>query len=231
MAATMIDLAVFRDIFSTPAMRRVFSDEHRIGRYLEVEAALARVEARLGIIPQEAGAEIEKQAVVSNIDFDKLKSRTEAVGSPVLPVIELGQLEITWHTHRDQFAEVACFLGLVTGTLGAAEIFLLTAGALAQTCEMMAGLQVDTERMRANLNLTNGLIAAEAVMMGLAPYLGRAHDLVGTVCRAAVAQNRLWPMYLQRTAKSHDISIARPWRDSVTQRTTSALRARWSIVW
>jgi len=45
-----IDSAVFRDIFSTEAMRQVFSDENRIQKYLDVEAALARAQARLGII-------------------------------------------------------------------------------------------------------------------------------------------------------------------------------------
>ncbi len=52
MSATVIDSAVFRDIFSTEAMRRVFSDENRVQKYLDFEAALARAQARLGIIPQ-----------------------------------------------------------------------------------------------------------------------------------------------------------------------------------
>jgi 3-carboxy-cis,cis-muconate cycloisomerase len=58
MTATAIDSAVFRDIFSTEAMRRVFSDENRIQKYLDFEAGLARAQARLGIIPQEACDEI-----------------------------------------------------------------------------------------------------------------------------------------------------------------------------
>lgn len=50
----------------------------------------------------------------------------------------------------------------------------------------------DTVRMRANLDLTNGLVVSEAVMRGLAPSLGRerAHDLVYDICRDAIAQNR-----------------------------------------
>jgi 3-carboxy-cis,cis-muconate cycloisomerase len=69
------------------------------------------------------------------------------------------------------------------------EIFLLSAGALAQTRSLVAGLQVDPERMRKNLGLTRGLIASEAVMMGLGPALGRqrAHDLVYDLCRRAIA--------------------------------------------
>ena len=46
--------------------------------------------------------------------------------------------------------------------------------------------------MRANLDMTNGLVMSEAVMMGLGPYLGReyAHDLVYDICREAISQNR-----------------------------------------
>src|SRR6202051_186922 len=69
------------------------------------------------------------------------------------------------------------------------EIFLLSAGALAQTRSMVAGLHVDPERMRKNLDLTRGLIASEAVMMGLGPALGRqrAQCLVYDVCRRTIA--------------------------------------------
>lgn len=415
MAATVIDSEIFREIFSTEAMRRVFADENRIQRYLDVEAALARAQARLGIIPREAAAEIEKHARVDKLDMAKLKKRTQVVGYPVLPVVEqlvalcsgnlgewahwgattqditdtatvlqirealslidddlkaiseslanlaqryrdtpmagrsnlqqavpitfgfkmavllaafdrhrvrlqelrprvlvgefggavgtlaslgsrglevqaalfeelsLGQPEIAWHTARDGFAEVGCFLGLVTGTLGKLatdvkllmqtevgevfepfeqgrgssstmpqkrnpiacnfvlactsvvrqnvaalleamvedherstgpweiewialpEIFLLAAGALSQARHMVAGLQVDAKRMRANLDVTNGLIVSEAVMMGLAPYLGRkrAHDLVYDICRKVTETGR--PL-LELLSESPEIS-------------------------
>ena len=70
------------------------------------------------------------------------------------------------------------------------EAFILTAGALAQAKFMIEGLVVDPERMRLNLDATGGLIVAEAVMMGLAPQMGRqqAHDLVYEACREALAK-------------------------------------------
>ncbi|MFT4136686.1 lyase family protein [Microbacterium sp.] len=45
---------------------------------------------------------------------------------------------------------------------------------------MLSGLRIDPERMRANLDLTRGLISAEAVMMRLAETIGRqeAHTVV-----------------------------------------------------
>src|SRR5579863_5545235 len=88
MPATVIDSPLLQDLFSTPAMRQVFSDEARIARYLEIEAALARVQARIGIIPAEAAAEIGRHAVVTEIDFAQLKRRTEIVGAPVLPLVD-----------------------------------------------------------------------------------------------------------------------------------------------
>ena len=65
------------------------------------------------------------------------------------------------------------------------ESFIFTAGALNQARFAMRGLTVDTGRMRENLAISRGLIVAEAVMMGLAPAMGRqaAHDVVYDACR------------------------------------------------
>jgi 3-carboxy-cis,cis-muconate cycloisomerase len=415
MPATIIDSALFGDLFSNPAMRLVFSDERRIQYYLDIEGALARVQARLEIIPKEAAEEISRHCFVEQIDMARLKKQIDVIGHPVLPVVQqlvglcsngmgewchwgtttqdiidtatimqvrdalnlveqdlaaisdslaslaeryrdtpmagrtktqqavpisfglkmavllatferhrerlremrarvlvgqfagaagtlaslgkdglriqealmvelgLGQPEIAWHTMRDRFAEVGCFLGLVTGTLGkiamdinlmaqtevqevseaftagrgssstmpqkrnpvstsyilactgvvrqqvgalldamvaehersngpweiewivVPEIFSLASGALAHTRSVLSGLQVDPERMRKNLEMTGGMIVAEAVMMGLGPYLGRqrAHDLVYEICRAGVASGR--PL-LDLLAENQEIS-------------------------
>jgi 3-carboxy-cis,cis-muconate cycloisomerase len=402
MPSTIVDSAIFGNIFSTDAMRAVWSDENRTQKYLDIEAALARVQARLEIIPQEAADEIVKNCTIDKIDMAKLRQQTERIGYPVLGVVSqlnalcrdklgeychwgattqditdtatvlqirealkiveddlaalsagladlarrhrdtpmigrsnlqqavpvtfgykmagllsaverhrerldqlrprvlvgefagaagtlasiergametqeglmaelgLGQPVIAWHTIRDTIAEVGCFLGLVGGTLGKLsmdvklmmqtevgevyepyahgrgssstmpqkrnpisscyihagisvvrqhaaalmdamvadherstgpweiewialpESFCLLAGALKQARAVVSGLEVDAERMRANLDMTNGLVMSEAVMMGLGPYLGReyAHDLVYDICREALRQNR-----------------------------------------
>jgi len=67
------------------------------------------------------------------------------------------------------------------------ESFVLTAGALHQAKFALGGLVVDESRMAENLDISRGLIVAEAVMMGLAPDIGRqqAHDLVYDACRVA----------------------------------------------
>lgn len=70
------------------------------------------------------------------------------------------------------------------------ESFVLTAGALHQANFMLGGLIVDEAAMARNLDMTKGLIVAEAVMMGLAPYIGRqdAHDVVYDACRVVNEQ-------------------------------------------
>src|SRR6266702_1332549 len=67
------------------------------------------------------------------------------------------------------------------------ESFVLTAGSLHQAKFALSGLIVDDKRMADNLSLSRGLIVAEAVMMGLAPAIGRqaAHDVVYDACRLA----------------------------------------------
>jgi 3-carboxy-cis,cis-muconate cycloisomerase len=415
MAATLIDSEIFRHIFTTEAMRRVFSDEARVQYYLDIEAALAKVQARLGIIPKEACDEIVRHCKAELFDLGKLKTQTERIGYPVLPVVQqlvglckdglgewchwgattqditdtatvlqirdalklieqdidaigeslaglakkyrdtpmagrsnlqqavpitfgykmavllagidrhrerlrqmrprvlvgefggacgnlnslgnrgievqeglmkelgLGQPEIAWHTVHDRIAEVGCFLGLVTGTvnkfatdvklmmqteveevfepfhegrgssstmpqkrnpistlyitactalvrqhtaallnamdqdheratgnweiewIAVPEIFCLAAGALSQARFLVGGLQVDEKRMRANLDITRGLIVSEAVMMGLGPHLGRqrAHDLVYDICRKVISTGR---SFLDLLAEDPEIS-------------------------
>ncbi len=70
------------------------------------------------------------------------------------------------------------------------ESFIASASALHQARFMLDGLIVDAPRMRHNLDITGGLIVAEAVMMALAKHVGRgaAHDLVYASCRK-VADN------------------------------------------
>jgi 3-carboxy-cis,cis-muconate cycloisomerase len=67
------------------------------------------------------------------------------------------------------------------------ESFIASAGALRQARFMLEGLIVEPQRMRKNLDITGGLIVAEAVMMALARHIGRsvAHDIVYGACRSA----------------------------------------------
>ena len=70
------------------------------------------------------------------------------------------------------------------------QAFVLTHGALLLTQSVAEGMVVDAARMRANLDITHGLIVSEAVMMGLAPVLGRgeAHHVVKHACDVALTR-------------------------------------------
>ncbi len=80
------------------------------------------------------------------------------------------------------------------------QAFVLTHGALLHTRTIAEGMVVDADRMRANLDLTHGLIVSEAVMMGLAPVLGRgeAHHVVKHACDLALSERISLADALQR---------------------------------
>jgi 3-carboxy-cis,cis-muconate cycloisomerase len=394
LASTVFDSILFRDAFGTTKMREIFSDHALIQRYIDVEIALAKAEARVGVIPAEAAEVIARESKIDLIDFDHMRHETDIVGYPILPLVhqlvkmcgeagryvhwgattqdimdsavalqvrdaldvvetdvrelrkilaglahlhrdtpmagrthlqqalpvtfgykvaiwlamfdrhqqrlaelrprvsvvefggaagtlaslgdkgfavqqamaeelKLGVPPTTWHVARDGFAEALNLLAIVTGSLGKIaldimimastefaevyepfikgrgasstmpqkrnpisselmlaaakavrqhaglmvdamihdferatgpwhaewiaipESFILTAGALHQAKFALGGLIVDTDRMKHNLDLSKGLIVAEAVMMGMAPFTGRqqAHDIVYDACR------------------------------------------------
>ncbi|MGV8825862.1 class-II fumarase/aspartase family protein [Methylibium petroleiphilum] len=87
MAASIIDSRIFQGIFTTDAMRRVWSDENRTQKYLDIERALAVVQGRLGLIPQEAADEIVSHCELGQIDLDLLRQQTERIGYPILGVV------------------------------------------------------------------------------------------------------------------------------------------------
>jgi 3-carboxy-cis,cis-muconate cycloisomerase len=71
-------------------------------------------------------------------------------------------------------------------------LLLVTSGALAAMVDIAEGLEVDTARMRVNVDATGGLIMAEAVTMALAEKIGKseAHHLVEAASKTAVAEKQ-----------------------------------------
>src|SRR5262249_51021968 len=70
------------------------------------------------------------------------------------------------------------------------QAFVLTHGALQHTLTIAEGMGTDAERMRCNRDISHGLVVSQAVMMGLAPHLGRgeAHHIVQHACDTALAE-------------------------------------------
>jgi 3-carboxy-cis,cis-muconate cycloisomerase len=87
MPSTLIDSTIFQGIFSTDAMRQVWSDENRTQKYLDIESALAKVQGALGLIPAEAAAEIVSHCHLDQIDMARLRQQTERIGYPILGVV------------------------------------------------------------------------------------------------------------------------------------------------
>ena len=108
MPSTLIDSSIFQGIFTSDAMRAVWSDENRTQKYLDVERALAIVQARLGLIPQEAADEIVSHCFIAQIDMAKLRQQTERIGYPILGVVS--QLNLLC---RDKLGEY-CHWGATT---------------------------------------------------------------------------------------------------------------------
>lgn len=81
-----------------------------------------------------------------------------------------------WHAEWETLPELCC----------------LVSGALSQALIAVPALEVDGERLRGNLELTRGLVLAEAISIALAQRVGRekAHELVEQCCKQAVAEGR-----------------------------------------
>jgi 3-carboxy-cis,cis-muconate cycloisomerase len=86
-SSTVFDSILFRDAFGTPLIREIFSDKAQISRYTEVEIALARAEAKCGVIPAAAADEIARRCSVEALDFDLLRKETDNVGYPIQPLV------------------------------------------------------------------------------------------------------------------------------------------------
>ncbi len=74
---------------ATEALSRVFSDEAVLQAMLDFESALARAEARAGVIPEDAAAAITKAAVADSFDFAKLIRQSLRAGTPAIPLVRM----------------------------------------------------------------------------------------------------------------------------------------------
>ncbi len=89
------------------------------------------------------------------------------------------------------------------------ELLLLTGAAALHMQTMLEGLEVDTQRMRANLELTSGLIMAERVTFALAPALGKAKakSFMEAACKQAIAQKQHLREVLRATPEASALDL------------------------
>jgi 3-carboxy-cis,cis-muconate cycloisomerase len=75
-------------LFTTHAMRAVLSDRSRVQRMLDFEAALARAEAAVGVIPASAAPVIAAQCKAELYDIAALALATADAGNPAIPLVK-----------------------------------------------------------------------------------------------------------------------------------------------
>ncbi len=87
MASHVVDSIFFKDLYGTPEMRAVFDDLTLLQKWLDYEAALARAEASLGLVPVEAAAEITRKARAELMDTDAIKQGVDKTVHPLVSLI------------------------------------------------------------------------------------------------------------------------------------------------
>lgn len=69
MAVSALDSRVFRNLFGTEHIRSIFTDEAYVRYLIQTEAALARAESHVGVIPREAGDAITTALENAQIEY------------------------------------------------------------------------------------------------------------------------------------------------------------------
>ncbi|MCW8084430.1 3-carboxy-cis,cis-muconate cycloisomerase [Sabulicella glaciei] len=88
MSVNPADSPVMGVLYGTDAMRDAMGERAFLQRMLEVEAALARAQARLGIVPSDAAEAITRAAKVDRLDLQALGAATRNTGYPVVGLVK-----------------------------------------------------------------------------------------------------------------------------------------------
>ena len=80
--------ALLDPLFTTGVMRDIFSDRGRLQGMLDFEAALARAEARLGVIPESAVGPIASRCRAELFDVDDLADAAALAGNTAIPLVK-----------------------------------------------------------------------------------------------------------------------------------------------
>jgi 3-carboxy-cis,cis-muconate cycloisomerase len=176
MSVNPADSEVFGTVFGTDEMRAVFGDRALVQKMLDVEAALARVEARLGIIPMPAAEAITAAAAVERVDLAALGASTRVVGYPVVGLAKaLGQAAggaapryVHWGATTQDILDSAVVLQIRNGLSLIARDIAAIARALAEKAEAHRGtVMAGRTHLQHALPITFGYKCA----VWLAPFL------------------------------------------------------------
>ena len=87
MPTSVFDSHLLGHVWGTDELRAIFSDETRVQKWFDYEAALALAQAELGIIPQAAAAEIAAKAKVGNVDLVAIGAEIRRIKHPLVPAL------------------------------------------------------------------------------------------------------------------------------------------------
>lgn len=99
MAFSPLDSRLLGPLFTTQAMRSVFSDRARLAAMLQAEAALARAQAGFGIVPAALGS-VLSTLDLDSFDIQSLGQETAVAGVPTIPFIKAVQAQIPKELER-----------------------------------------------------------------------------------------------------------------------------------
>src|SRR5713226_8642468 len=117
---TALDSSIFGPLFIDPEIARLFNDEAYVRALVEVETALAQVEARLNIIPSSAAEQICNAAKPDKIDHTALAKGALRSGFPIIALVqELRKIVgaeaapyVHWGATTQDIMDTACVLQL-----------------------------------------------------------------------------------------------------------------------
>src|SRR6266581_5197714 len=73
--------------YGRPKMKAIFDEGARLQRLLDVEAALARAEAKVGLIPKEAAMEITKKANGKDVTVERVEALEKETRHDLMAVV------------------------------------------------------------------------------------------------------------------------------------------------
>src|SRR5690242_13375563 len=91
MASGVFDDALIKHLWSTDELRAIFNDESRIQKWYDFEAARARSQAELGIIPKEAADEIARNAKLDKVNVEAIAAEIRRIKHPLVPAVKAVQ--------------------------------------------------------------------------------------------------------------------------------------------
>src|SRR5215813_4278631 len=87
MPTGVFDSLLLGHVWGTDELRAIFSDESRVQKWFDYEAALALAQAELGIIPHAAADEIAARAKVGNVDLAAVGAEIRRIKHPLVPAL------------------------------------------------------------------------------------------------------------------------------------------------